>query len=120
MAALKASKPEKVLIGSELYILWRDGHESHLDFFSLRDLCPCAHCVDELTGQKVEHAVPIPRDIRMRSCEYIGNYALRVQWSDGHNTGLYSFKNLRKLCACSSCLTTTTAGDELTLSPSRI
>ena len=98
--ALKRRKPETILVASDLYILWKDGHESHFPFFPLRDACPCANCVDELTGQKTLNPATIAREIRIRSCEYVGNYALRIQWSDGHNTGLYSFKLLRRLCPC--------------------
>lgn len=88
-------KPETILIGTDLYILWKDGKESHLSFFDLRNLCPCAHCIDELTGQKVLDPKTIPNSIRIRNCEYVGNYALRIFWSDGHNSGIYSFKQLR-------------------------
>jgi len=35
--------------------------------------------------------------------EVVGNYALRLQWFDGHGTGLYSYKYLRALCQCSAC-----------------
>lgn len=100
---LKRRKPETIQIEKDLYILWRDGHESRYSFFSLRDACPCAACVDELTGEKRLATESIPKDIFIRRSEYIGNYALRVEWSDGHSTGLYSFRFLRQLCSCSIC-----------------
>ena len=31
----KKNKPEKILIGDEVYILWQDGHESRISFFEL-------------------------------------------------------------------------------------
>ena len=100
---IKRRKPETVLAGDDLYILWKDGHESHYTFFNLRDGCPCAHCIDELTGEKTLSSNSIPKDIRIRQYEYVGNYALRIQWSDGHDTGLYTFKSLRNMCSCSVC-----------------
>ena len=100
---IKRRKPETILVQNDLYILWRDGHESRYPFFRLRDMCPCASCVDEMTGEKTLRTTDIPSDIRIRQSEYIGNYALRINWSDGHNTGLYSFKFLREICTCALC-----------------
>ena len=103
LEGVKQRKPEKVLFNDQLYILWKDGHESHYDSFFLRDSCPCAHCIDELTGKKVLDSQTLPKNIRIRQCEYVGNYALHIHWSDGHDTGFYPFKWLRKVCPCSLC-----------------
>ena len=92
----KKTRVEKILLADNLYILWRDGHESRYDFFALRDACPCASCIDEITGQKTLDPSSIPKDIHALSCEYVGNYAIRIRWSDGHDTGLYNFKLLRE------------------------
>jgi DUF971 family protein len=35
--------------------------------------------------------------ITANGAELVGNYALRIQWSDGHDTGLYTWKYLREL-----------------------
>jgi DUF971 family protein len=35
--------------------------------------------------------------------EPVGNYALRIVWSDGHAAGIYSFDHLRRICACPAC-----------------
>jgi DUF971 family protein len=35
--------------------------------------------------------------------EPVGNYALRFRWSDGHDTGIYTFDFLRRLCPCAEC-----------------
>ena len=32
------------------------------------------------------------------SAELVGNYALKIEWSDGHGTGIYSFEYLRDIC----------------------
>ncbi|MBF0279376.1 MAG: DUF971 domain-containing protein [SAR324 cluster bacterium] len=100
---LKRRKPETILVRNDLYILWKDGHESNYPFFMLRDGCPCASCVDEITGEKRLKSSDIAPNIRIRGSDYVGNYALRINWSDGHNTGLYSFNFLRDLCPCSTC-----------------
>jgi len=97
MSAIKRRKPEKVLLTDHLYILWKDGHESTYTFFDLRDACPCASCIHEITREKILDPKTIPTDIHPASSEYVGNYALRINWSDGHNTGIYNFRMLRDL-----------------------
>lgn len=97
MEQLKRRKPEKILLGEDLYILWKDGHESHYNYLDLRDACPCAGCINEITGEKMLERSSIPQDIHPLGSEYVGNYALRIHWSDGHSTGLYNFRMLRDL-----------------------
>ena len=41
--------------------------------------------------------------LRMLSVEAVGGYAIRIDWSDGHNTGIYSFDHLRRICPCAEC-----------------
>jgi DUF971 family protein len=35
--------------------------------------------------------------LKMQSVEPVGNYAIRILWSDGHGSGIYSFEHLRKI-----------------------
>ncbi len=83
--------------GRTLGITWSDGLESSYPVRALRLACPCAHCVDELTGQKILNPKAVPEDIRPLRLEAVGLYAIRIRWSDGHDTGLYSFRLLRQL-----------------------
>jgi DUF971 family protein len=53
--------------------------------------CPCAACVDEHTGAQLLKPESVPLDVRATKVEPVGQYALRITWSDGHQTGLYSF-----------------------------
>ena len=42
-----------------------------------------------------------PREIKHDddySVSIVGRYALNFRWSDGHETGIYSFRYLRELC----------------------
>lgn len=93
---IKKRKPRDIVFAEDLTIEWRDGVVSHYPFFALRDSCPCASCVDELSGAKVLDPAKISKDIHITACEYVGNYAIRINWSDGHNTGLYAFRFLRE------------------------
>ena len=64
----------------------------------------CASCVEEFTGiRKILHG-SIPACLERISVAPVGNYALRFGWSDGHDTGIYTFDYLRKLCPCPQCL----------------
>ena len=42
--------------------------------------------------------------LKMLAVQEVGAYAVRIDWSDGHNTGIYSFRHLRKICPCESCV----------------
>jgi DUF971 family protein len=41
--------------------------------------------------------------LKMLNVEEVGHYAIRIAWSDGHGTGIYSFDHLRKICPCAEC-----------------
>lgn len=88
---------------SLLRITWADGHVSEFPARVLRARCPCATCVDENSGRRIFGESQVRPDIAMRKLELVGNYAVRVDWSDGHSTGLYSFDYLRRSCGCEAC-----------------
>ena len=82
-----------------LVITWTDGHLSPFPLDYLRSWCPCASCQG--------HA-PVARYLNLADQELIrvegvGNYALGVTWADGHDTGIYSFRWLRRICPCAEC-----------------
>jgi DUF971 family protein len=96
------SKIEKV--GDEkLRLSWEDGHQSVYPFQRLRQLCPCALCRDEWTGQPLLDPESVPADLKAERAELVGNYGLAFQFSDGHSQGIYTFKMLRELCPCAGC-----------------
>jgi ATP-binding protein involved in chromosome partitioning len=81
----------------EIAVVWSDGEESYFDPWELRCACACATCVDEMTGQKVLDDSRVPRDVRAEEIFPVGNYGVSVRWSDGHDTGIYTFERLRRL-----------------------
>ena len=86
-----------------LEIMWEDGHVSTYPAVYLRDSCRCASCVDEWTGRKVLRMEDIPKDIRALTVDAVGTYAIGIQWSDGHSSGIYAFDHLRDVCPCEVC-----------------
>ena len=66
---------------------------------------PCATC----SGT---HGTPPPASnplqlykpaLKIEAVEPVGNYALRLKWNDGHNTGIYSYEHFRLICPCEEC-----------------
>jgi len=82
-----------------LSILWEDGHRDDFDVRDLRLACHCALCVEEMSGRKLLDPKTIRHDVAPRQIVSIGNYAIKFDWNDGHNSGIYSFNNLRALGA---------------------
>jgi len=81
---------------SELTITWSDDKESHYRAVDLRRACPCAGCVNEWTGQRTLLDESISEDVHFNHISIVGRYALNFHFSDGHETGVYSFAMLRK------------------------
>ena len=94
---------------------WIDGHKSIYSVAFLRDTCPCAACTGAEGGvpQRTDYqneakaaANPFKMfkpTLKMLEVGEVGAYGVRIDWSDGHNTGIYSFRHLRKVCPCGQC-----------------
>ena len=80
-----------------LSIAWTDGRSQTFDVVELRRLCPCASCVDELTGKRTLKPEAIADDVRPMRVESVGSYALSIHFNDGHKTGIYTFDALRRM-----------------------
>lgn len=82
-------------------ILWTDGHHSLYPHRYLRGNCPCAGCVHEMTGKRVVGVKDVAVNVQAVDQMTIGRYAIQLLWSDAHDTGIYTYLLLRKLCQCS-------------------
>jgi DUF971 family protein len=121
-----ASVKVHVSSGAGVDITWSDGHTSHYGFAYLREQCPCAMCNDErqkrAQGQQKDlqlkqantspGAAPalssplLPMykpKLSAKAAHAIGNYALQIDFNDGHATGIFSFDYLRTICPCEEC-----------------
>jgi ATP-binding protein involved in chromosome partitioning len=79
------------------------GHVALFDARQLRLACPCAECVEEMSGRPLLDPDRVPLDVRPVTVGLVGAYGLRVAWSDGHATGIYTFDRLRAACPCDAC-----------------
>jgi ATP-binding protein involved in chromosome partitioning len=79
------------------------GHQALFPARALRLACPCAGCVEEMTGRPLLDPANVPLDVRPLQLGLVGTYGLRVAWSDGHGTGIYTFSRLRAECPCPRC-----------------
>lgn len=80
---------------AELILLFDDGHEASIPYELLRIESPSA----ETRGHGSETPPPPAkkRHVTVTGAEPVGRYALRIQFSDGHNTGLYTWSYLAEL-----------------------
>lgn len=83
----------------EVRITWSDGTESLYNAAQLRRACPCAACIDEWTGKKLLLEESVPDDLFIKKTGIVGRYALNFQFSDGHDSGIFSFNFLKDLPA---------------------
>jgi DUF971 family protein len=97
-----ASEPPEaidLLPDHALQVSWPGGTQAVIPARTLRERCPCAGCIEEFTGKKLLDPATIPDDIHAVSIQPVGNYAIQVEWSDGHSTGLYTWATLRSIGA---------------------
>jgi DUF971 family protein len=115
-----STDPEHIAISKSkgIKIDWKDGHRSEYGLQYLRDQCPCATCTNAHgTPPAPKAAPPGPANpfpmfqpaLKMLGAEPVGHYAIRINWSDGHNTGIYSYEHLRRICPCEECQSALTA-----------
>ena len=93
-----------------LVVPWDDGHRSEYPLSLVREACPCAQCRG---GHENMGTVPDPltliiplapaKNYVVRDLKLVGNYALQIEWDDGHIYGIYSWDFLRALCPCDEC-----------------
>lgn len=98
-------------------IAWNDGANHTIRWRILRDACPCATCRDERSQPPApQELLPVlsPSEaapLRVEAMHAIGNYAYGIHFSDGHNSGIYTFELLRALGEASEKHETDSPGD---------
>ena len=86
--------------GKTLVIKWQDNVEHIISAFNVRFKCPCAHCVDEITGVQLIKEEEIPPNVKILESVPVGRYGVKFAFDDpspGANSGIYTFTFLRQL-----------------------
>ena len=93
----------KVIDDIILYVQWDDKTESTLSLHKMRVMCPCATCVTSRLNQSDSY-IPIllSNQLAVQGIEIMGNYAFKIKWKDGHNTGIYEYSLLNRYVIDSS------------------
>lgn len=98
----------------KLDITWQDGTSCSYSLTLLRSMCPCAQCkvvreqrdphdISPASQQKKKPLLTIlpgnyVGQLSVVDAQMVGNYAIKIEWSDKHDTGIYSFQYLREIC----------------------
>lgn len=105
------TRPQDITIdrkAGEMKIAWLDGHYSTYPLAWIRSNCPCATCREE-RRENALHPDPLrlnvtpPPSLEVIDAEFVGNYAVRLTWADGHSAGIFPFVALRASCPCAQC-----------------
>ena len=78
--------------------MWDEGDECVISARELRLRCACAHCIEEMTGRKLLDPTKVPEHLKIQSMALAGNYGVQIAFTDGHDTGIYRFADLRTRC----------------------
>lgn len=94
--ALKLDESQRLLID------WSDGQKRRYRVRALRDACPCATCREKRSQPSDPMQLPTltmaeAQPLRILGMQPLGNYAYNIAFSDGHDTGIYTFELLREL-----------------------
>ena len=80
---------------SSLSLIYSKKRECKFTCEFLRVFSPSAEVVGHGPGQRVN---PIGKEnVKILEIEPVGNYAIKIVFSDGHDTGIYSFESLLAL-----------------------
>ncbi len=101
---MTASIPQRIHREDRAVVItWSPEHVSHYPARELRLQCRCAACREEMSGRPLLDPDAVPDDIRPVTISLVGSYAIRIEWSDGHGTGIYTYELLAELCGCEGC-----------------
>ncbi len=97
--------PTKLAIRGDdrLLIEWSDGQKRSYAFRELRDKCPCASCREKRSQPPASTSLlPVlsaaeARPLKILGMKPVGNYAYSIEFSDGHDTGIFTCEFLREL-----------------------
>jgi len=97
LAIQKTHVPEIKFDQKHVYFKWPDKTQTTVSNRDLRLSCRCALCVNELTGNQVFKEKDLKDDIAPKKIIPLGNYAIGIEWNDGHAAGIYPYNNIKEI-----------------------
>ena len=102
----KQIKPTGITLDKEqheLRITWPEGQECHYPLDALREACPCATCRGGHEYMESDFdpdllTIKVTATYTVNDIQLVGSYAIQFWWSDGHNSGIYTFDYLHRIC----------------------
>ena len=95
LANTKTGIKHTEVVNEFLLVKWTDGSETVILLKNLRENCPCASCAGETDVLGNIYKGPTQEmnknSYRIMSINPVGYYGIRPIWTDGHNTGIYTF-----------------------------
>ncbi len=90
---------------SSISIVWSNGEELVYRAAELRKRCPCATCREKHAGSEASPkplTLPVlslaeAQPLAISTMRPVGNYAYNISFSDGHDSGIFTFEYLREL-----------------------
>jgi DUF971 family protein len=88
-----------------LTVQWEDGSSSYYSINYLRKMSPAADArqmreemeKNPLAVMPTSMADSLDKPLKAEDIQFVGNYAIRIIFSDGHNSGIYSWDYLLSL-----------------------
>ena len=77
-------------------IKWSDGVEKNYRLSDLQRRCPCANCLDEVTGEQNVDPKMVNEYVQAKNIKSVGRYALQIRFTEGCSLGIYDFDQMRK------------------------
>lgn len=82
----------------QFVVAWDDGAVAEYGWEDMRRACPCAHCAGEGGFRGTVDATTkfSEQQTTMTEVHPVGRYGVTPVWGDGHDTGIYTYKMLRR------------------------
>lgn len=80
--------------GRGIVVTLADGTEKIVNAAALRRKCRCALCIEEMSGRPLLKPEDVSEHVYPTAFQPMGNYAVAIQWSDGHNTSIYPYDSI--------------------------
>ncbi len=90
------TKPEITFEPDQGILSRTNGEVKAISPVTLRLACRCAHCVNEMTGERMIGEHDIDQNVIPQSIRAMGNYAVTISWSDGHSS-IFPYEYLHQL-----------------------